>query len=308
MDRWLDRSHYFNRGRKDLAFYQDYNKALVNNMRGIKMTQELKLSYHYQNFYEQKGLIEIAQGEKAKSVKSLRKALNSARKYNSGPICEQLGISLLELKFIEEAKNEFEKAFNLGYRSGKMDFYWGLCYERLNEKQKALKKYRLSEKQIPFFTCFGRNHYRVIDMINRGRYKIADKECKFLIKINQDFVYAYFNRVIVLLCQKRFDKGVRVFHYAYSKLPNIYPKEKKIVKKYKKYLRKSKEQVKEVKDEKCVRRLERKIRAIEHLLFLFDEHSPQKTRLYTVYLPNIVLFAIGFLVIAILLLLLFYGH
>ena len=305
MNPWLEKLHYSSRGRKDLTFQEDYNKALVNNKRGIKITREYQMPDQYPNFYEQKGLIEIAQGEKAKSVTSLRKALNYTGKYNSGHIYEQLGISLLELRLAEEAKSEFEKAFNFGYRSGKMNFYWGLCYERLNEKQKALKKYRLSEKRIPFFTCFGRNHYRVLEMIDKGRYKTADKECKLLIKINKNFVYAYFNRVVVLLCQKRFDKAVRTFHYIYVKLPKIYPKERKIVKKYNKYLRKSKEKLNNTKDEKCIKKLKTKIGAIEHLLFLFDKHSPEKTQLYTVYLPNIVLSIIAFFVIGIVLLLLF---
>ncbi len=306
MDTQQDSYFYSSRGRKSWVTEKQYNRALVSNLRGIKLNQgEKKKYYRYFKYYEEKGLIQIAQKNQTKGIKSLRKVLKFSYPPNMSYLSEQIGIAYMEMSLYREAIKEFETALSFNYKGKKLNYYWGLCLENLQTKQKAVAKFQQSEKKLPFFICFQRNHSLVLDKIDKGDFQSAEKQCKALLKINKNFVYAYFNRVIALFCQDKIDKGMRTFFSIYFKLPKAYPKLRKIVRKYKKYLRKSQKQLQKSKDRESISLLKNRIQAIERLLGLFEEQSPEKSRLYTIFIPNIVLSILVIFIVGIVFLLLF---
>ena len=306
MDRERDSYFYASRGRKAWVTEKQYNRVLVSNLRGIKLNQGATRKYYrYFQFYEEKGLIQIAQKNQMNGIKSLRKVLKLAYRANNSYLHEQIGIGFMGMNLYEEAIKEFETANSFSNKGKKVNYYWGLCLENLKAEQKAISQFQKSEEKLPFFICFQRNHSLVLDKIDKGYYKSADKQCKTLIKINKDFIYAHFNRVIALFCQKNIEKGMRTFFFIYPKLPKIYPKLRKIVRKYNKYLKKSQGELKKTQNKESICLLNNKIQAIERLLGLFKEQSPKKSKLYTVYIPNVVLSIVVLLVVGIVFLLLF---
>jgi len=175
-------------------------------------------------------------------------------------------------------------------------------------KKEALLKYKVSESCTPFKIPFLRNKSLTLRRIADGEYKSAIRECDYVLSLNNRFVYAYFNKVIALFCQDKINEGVEIFSSAYAQLPKTYPKVRKIVKTYKRRLRKVKEQLTETEDLDDISLINTEIKAIERLLKLFDEHTAEKARLYTVYIPNFLIAIIAFFTIGILLLLFFQSN
>jgi len=157
------------------------------------------------------------------------------------------------------------------------------------KKQEALLQYQLSESCTPFLTSYKRNQSCILNNIADGKYKLATEECDLILSLNQRFIYADFNKVIALFCQGNIHEGVEVFSYAYAKLPKVYPKVMKIVKRYQKYLRKSRKELTKTQNLEMISLIKTKIQGTERLLRLFDERTSKKSRLYTVYIPNILM-------------------
>ena len=164
MDREQDSYFYASRGRKSWASEDQYNRALVSNLRGVKLNQGATRKYYgYFDFYEEKGLIQIAQKNQMNGIKSLRKVLKLSYNRNRSYLHEQIGIGYMGMNLYEEAIKEFETANSFSNKGKKVNYYWGLCLENLKAEQKAISKFQKSEKKLLFFICFQRNHSPVLD-------------------------------------------------------------------------------------------------------------------------------------------------